>query len=331
MRTLGDSAGVDALRTIAALARVPGWTPALVRWLSSERPDVIHTNGLKAHALVALARPKGVPLLWHLHDFVSSRPVMRRLLPLLRSRAALAVAVSNAVAVDARAVLGPLPVVTVLNGVRTDQFQRSDIKPADLDALAGLPPAHSGTTRAGLIATFATWKGHDLFLEAVRGLDALDARFYVIGGGLYSTTGSQLTMPQLRTRVERLGLSNRVGIVPYQQDVAPVFRALDIVVHASTRPEPFGRVVAEGMAAGRPVVAVAAGGILEQIENNRTGVLVPPNDVIALRAQLESLILSQSLREAIGQAAAQHASKFLDAQRLGMEMRAIYESLTTPP
>jgi glycosyltransferase involved in cell wall biosynthesis len=69
-------------------------------------------------------------------------------------------------------------------------------------------------------------------------------------------------------------LGERVGVVPFQRDIAPIFAALDIVVHASTKREPFGRVVAEGMSAGRAVVAVGAGGILEQIEDGKTGLLL---------------------------------------------------------
>jgi glycosyltransferase involved in cell wall biosynthesis len=322
---LGDSAGIDAVRSVVGLGRAFAWAPALARHLAAEGADVIHTNGLKAHALVALTRPTEVPLAWHLHDFVSTRPLMRHVLPMLRSRAAIAIAVSEAVANDARRVLAGLPVVTVLNGVRTGDFARADVRPADLDALAGIPAAPSGTTRVGLIATLATWKGHELFLRAANELRGYAARFYLVGGGLYSTSGSQRTFGDLRCRILELGLGDHVGIIPFQREIASVLAALDIVAHASTKPEPFGRVVAEGLSAGRVVVAAASGGILEQIVDGETGLLFPMGDSQSLTERIERLLRSPSLRRTLGTAGARHARAHLDSGRLGPEMYRLYQ------
>jgi glycosyltransferase involved in cell wall biosynthesis len=322
---LGDAAGIDAVRSIVALSQVFAWAPGLARRLAAEGADVIHTNGLKAHALVALTRPKGVPLAWHLHDFISIRPLMSRVLPMLRSRAAIAIAVSEAVATDARTVLAELPVVTVLNGVRTADYARANARPADLDSLAGLPTAPPGTTRVGLIAAFATWKGHELFLQAANKLRGYAARFYLVGAALYSTSGSQRTLGDLRRRILELGLADRVGIVPFQRETASVYAALDIVAHASTKPEPFGLVVAEGLSAGRAVVAAASGGILEQIVDGETGLLFPMGDSYGLAERIERLLRSPSLRRTLGTAGAHHARAHLDASRLGPETYRLYE------
>jgi len=322
---LGDSGGVDVFASLLASARSAAWLPELRRRLLAETPDLIHTNGFKAHVLVAAARPR-VPLVWHLHDFVSARPLMSRILPRLKRQASMALAVSEAVARDARKVLEPLRVVTVLNAVRTSTFEGSHVVPVDLDALAGLPPSPS-TTRVGLVATLASWKGHDLFLEAVSGLAAHAARFYLVGGGLYSTTGSQRTLEELRARIHSLGLAGRVGVIPFQRNIAGVYAALDVVVHASTKPEPFGRVVAEAMSAGRAVVAVASGGVLEQIEDERTGFLFPLGDALALRERLDQLLRSSPLRARIAGAAITHARRHLDASRLGLAIHAVHAQL----
>jgi glycosyltransferase involved in cell wall biosynthesis len=65
-------------------------------------------------------------------------------------------------------------------------------------------------------------------------------------------------------------------------------RASDAVVHASVYPEPFGRVIVEGMLAGRPVIATRAGGVTEIIDDE-TGILVPPNDTAKLANAITSL------------------------------------------
>src|SRR5205085_8086358 len=131
----------------------------------------------------------------------------------------------------------------------------------------GLPRAVPGTLRVGLVATYARWKGQEVFLDAAGRLAAgrpeLPVRFYVVGGPVYQTRGSQFSEGELRRLAAQRGLADRVGFVGFREDTAPVYRALDVVVHASTRPEPFGLTVVEAMACGRPVIVSRAGGAAE--------------------------------------------------------------------
>jgi len=79
-------------------------------------------------------------------------------------------------------------------------------------------------------------------------------------------------------------IENRVGFVPFQDNPADVYRALDIVVHASTKPEPFGRTIVEAMACGKPVIAAQTGGAAELFTHDHDAVGVPPGDPAALAA-----------------------------------------------
>ena len=94
-----------------------------------------------------------------------------------------------------------LPVQVVYNTVDADKFSpRRD--GGWLDAAAGLPPAGGEVVRIGLIATYALWKGHELFLEAASRLSAEAPRnvcFYIIGGPIYATGGSQFSREELRS------------------------------------------------------------------------------------------------------------------------------------
>ena len=106
----------------------------------------------------------------------------------------------------------------------------------------------------------AQWKGHEIFLRALAMLPRdLLVRGYVIGGSLYSTRGSQADIAQLRRVADTLSLNGNVGFTGFVNDPAAAIRALDIVVHASTSPEPFGRVIAEAMACGKPVIMSGSG------------------------------------------------------------------------
>jgi glycosyltransferase involved in cell wall biosynthesis len=326
----GHRSGFRArLRLVGALARA-AW-PArhyarqLRRLLRQRAPDVVHTNGLKMHLLGAWARPSGAALLWHLHDYLGARPLTARLLRRASASCAAIVANSESVAADARRVFGDrVPVEPVWNAV--DLLRFSPIGPRyDLDALAGLAPAADGTVRIGLVATFARWKGHEVFLRALARVSAgVPLRGYVIGGPVYDTAGSQESLAGLRAEADALGLGARVGFTGFVEDPAPAIRALDIVVHASTEPEPFGLVIAEAMACGKPVVVSAAGGAAELVTPGVNALTHPPGDVEALARAIEILAADADGRRRIGAAGRAAAERSFARRRLAADLVRVY-------
>jgi len=320
------------LRMAAALgfAAVPAARYAwrLRRLVRQEQPDVVHANGLKMHVLGAWTRPRGAALLWHVHDYVSRRPLAARLLRQRARACAAIVANSQSVAADAGRVIGPGPTVhAVLNAVDLSRFSPGGAA-ADLDALAGLPPAAPGVVRVGLVATFARWKGHRTFLEALSRLpESLPVRGYIIGGPVYETAGSQVSLGELRAEATALGLSSRVGFTGFVADAAQAMRALDVVVHASTDPEPFGLVIAEGMACARAVVVSRAGGAAEITTPGVDALAYAPGDAAELAECLRSLVTDAALRARLGDAGRATAERVFDRRRLALDMTPLYEKL----
>ena len=299
--------------------------------LAARRPQVIHTNGFKMHVLGAWARPRDSAVLWHLHDYTGRRPATARLLKLSAHRCAAAVANSRSVATDMRSVCGAeLPVHPVWNAVDLERFSPGGAT-VDLDALAGLPRA-DGVVRVGLIATFALWKGHRTFLRALAMLPAsLRVRGYVVGGPVYTTAGSQVTLDELRREADSLQLGHRVGFTGMVSDTSSVMRALDIVVHASTDPEPFGLVIAEAMACGRAVVTSGAGGASELIAPGVNALVHEPGDAAGLAKAIETAATSADLRQRFGDAARAAAERSFTRHRLVNELTPIYEGLARVP
>ena len=152
----------------------------------------------------------------------------------------------------------------------------------------------------------------------------LPVRAYVIGGPAYQVSASQWTRADLVRRASDLGLDGRIGFLDFQVDTSPVYRALDVVVHASTAPEPFGLVIAEAMSCGRPVVISDAGGAREIGDPEQTCVAHPPGDVEALARQMERLVNDAALRARLGAAAAcRRPESFLasaDGRRLARDV-----------
>ena len=236
-----------------------------------------------------------------------------------------AIAISQAVASDLKTVLPETPVFTVLNAIDTDHFTPADADPNLLDQLAGLPSAPSGTIRIGLVATYARWKGHDIFLEAIAKLPrALPARFYIVGGSIYHTAGSQFSREELASRAAALGIAANLGFIDFQPDPLPVYRALDVMVHASSKPEPFGLTIVQAMACGKAVIVSSSGGAAELFTENVDALGIRPGNVSDLAAAMAKLIHDQRLRASLGAAAAESAQRRFSRSRIGPEMLEIY-------
>jgi glycosyltransferase involved in cell wall biosynthesis len=341
---LGDSQLRDEsrVRRWASLARqVLRATPAAWRFvrrlterIQAAQVDLIHSNGLKTHLLARLAAHR-VPVVWHVHDFYLARPLVRRLLKWMRRGVVGAVAISNAVAKDLAGGAPDLPVCVIHNTVDVDVFSPSDVDASWLDAAAGLPPASGRVVRIGLAATYARWKGQDLFLQAVARLKRsplpVPIRCYVIGGPIYQTDGSQFTEAELRGLARTLGLDLKIGFVGFQEDVARVYRSLDVVVHASTRPEPFGLTIAEAMACGRAVIVAEAGGAAELFRSGMDAVGFPPNDAAALADAMCELASDPDRRRRLGAEARKTAQQRFGRDRLRRQILAAYESFLKKP
>lgn len=324
------SAASLALRSARASAEGLGFLRALRGAVEDFRPSLLHSNGVKSHVLATAVKPARVPLVWHIHDFLGERPLVSGLLKPCALRADLAIANSHAVAEDTRALFPRLPVHVVSNAVDVERFAPAGAS-APLDALAGLTPAPEGCLRVGLVATYARWKGQDVFLEAAARVRAerpgVALRFYVVGGPLYETPASQFSARELRELAQRHGLGEHVGFVPFQARPEEVFRALDVVVHASTRPEPFGRTIIEGMACAKPVIVSRAGGAAELFSEGKDALGVEPRDVEALVRAILALVDAPERREALGEAARETAVRRFSRERLGQEALPLYQAL----
>lgn len=325
---MGDSRSKGARGMLPGLLGAIGYVMRLRQVILAEQPHLIHSTGFKMHVLSAWACPREIPLIWHIHDYVQSRPLMSRLLRWRAGRCAAAIANSQSVAADVRTALaGKVRVDCIYNAIDLNRF--SPVGPqVDLDALSGLAPATEATIRVGLVATFAWWKGHRVFLKALSLLPSeLAVRGYIIGGPVYQTSGSQESVEALREEAARLGLADRAAFTGHIDDTASAMRSLDVVVHASTAPEPFGMVIAESMACGKPVVVSAAGGAQELFEDEVDGLGHSAGDAAELARQILRLSDDRALRARLGSAGRRRAEAALAGHRLGRDVQDAYERL----
>ena len=344
LETIGDSRHGRTWRgTMSSVAAVAGtvkptceYLVSLRRLLRRECPDAIHTNGFKMHLAGACARYgvrrlRSTPLVAHVHDYVSSRPLAGIGLKVVASQFSRFIANSLSVAEDLRRFLRTDRVEAVYNAFDANRFSPEGAI-LDLDAQCGLPQAASGTVRVGLVASFGRWKGHVTFLQALAKLDRqLPVRAYVIGGPIYRTSGSQYSIEELWCEARRLNVTDRVGFTGFLSDSAPAVRALDIVVHASTQPEPFGMVIVEAMACRKAVIVSSLGGAQELFEENRTAMGHRPGDADQLAEKIQLLAKDPSRRAALGREACLAVNCRFRQSDMASSFRRTYDSVVKAP
>jgi glycosyltransferase involved in cell wall biosynthesis len=278
------------------------------------------------HVLAARAGVRS-KLVWHLHDYLGSRSISSRLLRWSRFRSSLVLANSQSVADDARTVLNGSTVVPIYNAIDLARFSPAG-ECLDLDALAALPAASPPVVHIGLLGTFARWKGHATFLNAVARVPReVPIRAYIIGDAVYETEGSQHSRAELEALVDRLGIGDRVGFTGFVPRPEAALRSLDVVVHASTSPEPFGLVIVEAMATARAVVISLAGGAAEIVTPGLDALGHVPGDVDGLAARITELATSPELRARLGRAARLTAERSFDRERLARDLVPIYQAV----
>lgn len=304
--TYGSSGGpARALVAAAAFQR------RLAGTLRRLGPAVVYLNGFRAQMGATLpARVAGGRVVWHIRDFNRAGAVGG-------GWAALAVAATTIIAnSDATAGQPGLRhvarrVTTVYNGVDLARF-----------VPAPLPPG----TVVGMAAHLSPWKGHPRFLRLVARLreDIPDLRARIAGGEIYTTAGHSGYAESLREQIGELGLEGVCEIECVSpEDMPRWLGSLNALVHCPERPEPFGRVLAEALAAGVPVVAFEEGGVPEVLGD--AGLLVAPKDDLMLAALTRRVLGDPDLRARLVDAGRQRAEMLFDertyAERVASHLR----------
>jgi glycosyltransferase involved in cell wall biosynthesis len=169
-----------------------------------------------------------------------------------------------------------------------------------------------------------SWKGQPVLLAAIARLARRDVCCVLVG----SDQGRHRYSAQLVRQAERLGIADRVRLVGNCDDMPAALMLSDVVVHASVRPEAFGRVVIEAQAMGRPVIASDLGGPVETVRHGETGWRVPPDDPAALAAAIDAaLALSEAERQALGQRAREAVQRGYTVQAMQDATLDVYEEL----
>lgn len=306
----------------------------LVRLIRKRNIALVHTNTNTILASPLAARFTRVPHIWSIHELMvepaTVRSALHYMIPRFSTR-----------------------VVTVSQAVR-DHMLKDAAKFADrfmfvrgaIDVEPFLNAKGRARVRAewgvrddevliGMAGRVTRWKGQSIFVQAAKLIAERHAKAkFAAVGGVFDT--EKFYMERFRKEVRDAGLENKLTINDFRADMPDVFAAFDIFVLPSILPEPFGLVVIEAMASGKPVVATAPGGPSETVVDGETGFLVPPSDASAMVQALEVLLADPQKRISVGNAGRRRACEMFSLPRYVTEFEELYdavlkETLVTAP
>jgi glycosyltransferase involved in cell wall biosynthesis len=300
---------VHSLRFLGDLSPAP--VAGLARLLRRLRPALVHAHDPHAvGAALLAARLAGRP------PVVASRRVdfpLRGALSRWKYRAcARVIAASDAIASVLRAHGLPAERVrTVHEGVPTP-FPRPG--GADLLRALGVP---EGSPVVGNVAALVGHKDQATLLDAAAlvGREMPEARVVVVGEGELRA--------DLEAQARRLDVSGRVIFAGFRHDLDALLPAFTVFC-LSSRMEGLGTSVLDAMALGLPVVATAAGGIPEAVEDGVTGRLVPPGDAAALAAALLEVLRDPAAGRRLGEGGRRRFEERFTADRMVESTLAVY-------
>lgn len=287
----------------------------LRRLIREEQPDVVHSNGFRAHVLTPLLHGPA-PVVWSQRDATTS-DLQRRLLQ-ASATAAAAVLTNSAFTAAALGhvrtrvkVVGNPVVLGTLPARSTARFELS--LPADRPVVAVAAHLHPSKGLHSAVEALQRWPERERPLLAIA------------GGNLYGAASDRCER-DLQILAKDLGVADDIRLLGCVDPIETLYAAADIIVHPALHPEGFGRTVVEAQLAGVPIVATDLGSVRELVDHGRSGLLIPPGEPATLYGAVAKLLRdpaqSAKLVEAGRRAAAVHT---LDRHAAAVE--AVYQEI----
>lgn len=312
---------VDRLRAIYWLAAQD--LPLALRYASVAKKsgaNIVHlNNNLESQfSGILAARFAGLPCVIHSRSFQAPQRALRWHAALASHHIAISTAIREnllELGIDGSSVSMIHDAVDVesIRADATEGASRTDFGIGEGDLLFGL------------VGGIVPWKGTLEFVEAATEVirSVPNARAIVVGD---ASDGDRGYFRAVRRMVSENGLDDRIILTGYRNDIAAMMSMMDVVVHASTKPEPFGMVLIEAMALGRPVVATHGGGP-EDIVAEGVGTLVPRGDTNAMSTAVIQLLRDPERRREMGRRALERARKHFSSSRHAAEVMKLYDHL----
>ncbi|MFK0729676.1 MAG: glycosyltransferase [Gloeotrichia echinulata IR180] len=287
--------------------------------------DLIYANTQKALVIGAIASFFARrPLVYHLHDILSTEHFSQtnlRIAVTLANRFASLVIANSQASQTAFVQAGGRPEITtvVYNGFEPKIYQTCEPDVKQLQHKLEI----EGQFVVGHFSRLAPWKGQHILIDALAKCPP-NVTAILVGDALF---GEQDYVQKLHQQIAALGLEKRIKFLGFRSDIPQLMAACNLVVHTSTAPEPFGRVIVEAMLCGKPVIAAKAGGAIELVEHGINGFLVTPGEPQELAQVINTCYQEIEQTKIIANHARITASQRFDVTAINQQIAQLLKSL----
>lgn len=305
-----------ATRQVLRLAR---------RW----NADLVHTHQVRNTLLARIASVAGgPPVVTHVHSpaFRESTRAIRNLATgavdrALAGRTRRFIAVSDSLGRELRRLgIGADRIRVVPNGIPLPSAADPQSR-AELRRELGIP---SGDHVIGMVANFRPRKGAEVLIEAAAELARAGSPIRLLLVGEAFREGGRDYAAELAALGQRAGLGDRITFTGFRADSDRIIAGLDLFVLPSRFGEGLPMVLLEAMGSAIPVITTPVEGIVEVVQDGQNGLLVPSDDVAALRDAIRSLLSSPARRADLGTAARETVVTRYSSDRMAEGFEAVY-------
>jgi len=231
-------------------------------------------------------------------------------------RGVIPVAIAREVAQGLRRIYGIDDFPLIPNGIPVDTFRRRAVDRETWRRAEGFAPAD---VLFVCVAGLRPVKNPVLLLEAFARVLASEPQAHLL------LVGRGVLRPHLERQTDALGLRERVHLLGMRFDVPDILNAAEVFVLSSDwEGNPLS--VMEAMAAGKPVISTAVGGVPELVEDQRCGLLVPPRDAKALTRAMQYMLENPESRSSMGEASARRAIEHFDLRTMTKAYEDLYRT-----
>lgn len=299
-----DETGVQ--KEVIKIQRIKSFNPFVIfcfifyvfkiwRLIKRKKIDLILTNSIRAHIVGTFAsRTAKTPIIWFIHDFTFPKFFIKRLIKTPEK----VIVSSNAVLeFTKKQIIENFDdkIVIIPNGIDVEKVEKTAIEP-NLKTKFNLGET---TKLIGIVGRLDWWKGQDKAIEAMPEIlkKVPNARLVIIGESSKYDYKTIIFEKVIRKKAEDLGIGDKVIFAGFISNIYGAIKQLDCLLHASTEPEPFGRVIIEGFACGVPVVASNLGGPGEIIRDMENGLKIDPKNPSEIAEKVVRILSDKEFAE----------------------------------
>jgi len=282
---------------------------------------IVHLNNIFGNQLAGILAAKllGVPCVAHMRCFEEVSNATQLYARLIDHH----IAISGAIMQNMLELgVSESEITTIFDAIDLDEF---DIN-ISCEYLRREFDISVGTNTFGIFGRIMEWKGIIEFVHAAALVCKTmpGVRAFIVGD---TSDGGSIYYDEVICLIRSYGLEKSIILTGYRDDIPALMKMMDVVVHASITPEPFGMVLIEAMAMGKPVIATKNGGPLDIVEDQKTGFWVDPGDYTATAGFIEFLISDSRQAHDFGINGQVRVQKLFSKERYALEVERVYDKL----